>query len=125
MSAYRVEQALAPTDLKLAGNEGIGPDPSLLDELQELEHRVAGAKAIPRGLLRISATLGFGRRHIAMDYPQPARLRQTDGCPRLSHGVHCRGNERNIESNVARKGAGQIDFVPAVHYSGYRPSTRW
>ena len=53
----------------------------------------------------------LGRRHIAMDYPQPARLCQTDGCPRLSHGVHCRRNERNIESNVARKGAGQIDFV--------------
>ena len=35
MSAYRVEQSLAPTDLKLAGNEGIGPDPSLLDEVLE------------------------------------------------------------------------------------------
>ena len=37
----------------------------LLDELNELEHVVIGAKAIPRGLLRISATLGFGREHIA------------------------------------------------------------
>ncbi|MAW59546.1 MAG: TIGR01548 family HAD-type hydrolase [Planctomycetes bacterium] len=33
MSAYRVASALAPTDLKLAGNEGIGPDPALLQEL--------------------------------------------------------------------------------------------
>lgn len=33
MSAYRVEQSLAPTDLKLAGNEGVGPDPSLFEEL--------------------------------------------------------------------------------------------
>ncbi len=37
----------------------------LLEELYELENSVAGAKAIPRGLLRISATLGFGRQHIA------------------------------------------------------------
>lgn len=41
MSAYRVEQALAPTDLKLAGNEGIGPDPSLLEELL-----VAGTESV-------------------------------------------------------------------------------
>ncbi len=46
----------------------------LLDELQELEHRVAGAKAIPRGLLRISVTLGFGRRHIAPALSEFARI---------------------------------------------------
>ncbi|MCU7942394.1 MAG: LysR family transcriptional regulator [Candidatus Thiodiazotropha sp. (ex Cardiolucina cf. quadrata)] len=37
----------------------------LLEELNELERAVTGAKAIPRGLVRISATLGFGREHIA------------------------------------------------------------
>lgn len=42
-------------------SEGSG----LLAELNELERKVAGAKAMPRGLLRICATLGFGRRHIA------------------------------------------------------------
>lgn len=36
----------------------------LLDELNILEQTVAGAHAIPRGLLRVHATLGFGRRHI-------------------------------------------------------------
>lgn len=36
----------------------------LLDELNILEQTVAGARAIPRGLLRVHATLGFGRRHI-------------------------------------------------------------
>lgn len=46
----------------------------LLDELEELEHRVAGAKAIPRGLLRISAILGFGRRHIAPALSEFARI---------------------------------------------------
>lgn len=33
MSAYSVPEAAAPTDLKLAGNEGIGPDPALFDAL--------------------------------------------------------------------------------------------
>jgi LysR family transcriptional regulator, transcriptional activator for dmlA len=37
----------------------------LLDELHLLEQTVAGARATPRGLLRVHATLGFGRRHIA------------------------------------------------------------
>ena len=37
----------------------------LLEELNELEHAVTGSKAIPRGIVRISATLGFGRKHIA------------------------------------------------------------
>ena len=36
----------------------------LLEELNELEQAVTGAKATPRGLVRISATLGFGREHI-------------------------------------------------------------
>jgi histidinol-phosphate aminotransferase len=34
MSAYTVPEAAAPTDLKLAGNEGIGPDPRLFEALQ-------------------------------------------------------------------------------------------
>lgn len=37
----------------------------LLDELHLLEQKVAGARAVPRGLLRVHATLGFGRHHIA------------------------------------------------------------
>ena len=37
----------------------------VLEELEALEHTVAGSKAVPKGLLRVSATLGFGRRHIA------------------------------------------------------------
>lgn len=36
----------------------------LLDELITLEHAIAGGQAIPQGLLRVHATLGFGRRHI-------------------------------------------------------------
>lgn len=37
----------------------------LLEEMDELEQRVAGGQAQPKGLLRVGATFGFGRRHIA------------------------------------------------------------
>lgn len=37
----------------------------VLADMDELERKVAGAKAIPRGQIKLSATLGFGRRHIA------------------------------------------------------------
>jgi LysR family transcriptional activator of dmlA len=37
----------------------------VLAELEALERTVAGSRAAPKGLLRVNATLGFGRRHIA------------------------------------------------------------
>ncbi|RFU48576.1 LysR family transcriptional regulator [Paraburkholderia sp. DHOC27] len=37
----------------------------LLAELEELERSVSSRRAVPRGLLRVNATFGFGRRHIA------------------------------------------------------------
>jgi len=37
----------------------------ILGELEALEHAVTGAQSSPRGLLRLAATLGFGRTHIA------------------------------------------------------------
>lgn len=37
----------------------------LLAELQELEQSVSNSRAVPKGLLRVNATFGFGRRHIA------------------------------------------------------------
>lgn len=37
----------------------------VLAELEALERTVAGSRAVPKGLLRINATLGFGRQHIA------------------------------------------------------------
>jgi DNA-binding transcriptional LysR family regulator len=43
----------------------VGEGAKVLAELDALERRVAGAKAIPRGRMKVSATLGFGRRHIA------------------------------------------------------------
>ena len=37
----------------------------VLNDLEALERTVAGAKATPRGLLKVNTTLGFGRRYIA------------------------------------------------------------
>ncbi|HUG24287.1 LysR substrate-binding domain-containing protein, partial [Piscinibacter sp.] len=37
----------------------------VLQELETLERTVAGGHAAPKGLLRLCATLGFGRKHIA------------------------------------------------------------
>lgn len=37
----------------------------ILAELEDLEHQLLGARAEPQGLLRVNATLGFGRSRIA------------------------------------------------------------
>lgn len=37
----------------------------ILADLDELEQGLAGSRVAPRGLLRVNATLGFGRRHLA------------------------------------------------------------
>lgn len=47
---------------------------AVLAELESLERSIAGSRATPQGLLRVSATLGFGRKYIA---PAIARFAQT------------------------------------------------
>lgn len=37
----------------------------VLEDLETLERTVAGSRAVPKGLLRVCATLGFGRKHAA------------------------------------------------------------
>ncbi len=37
----------------------------VLGDLEALERTVAGSRALPKGLLRVCSTLGFGRRHVA------------------------------------------------------------
>ena len=37
----------------------------ILIEIEELEQMVSGTKAVPKGLLRVNATLGFGRSQVA------------------------------------------------------------
>ena len=51
--------------LTAEGEAFLGEGSRLLDELALLEQRLTGARATPRGMLRVHATLGFGRRHVA------------------------------------------------------------
>ena len=37
----------------------------VMQELETLERTVSGSQAVPKGLLRVCATLGFGRKHVA------------------------------------------------------------
>ena len=37
----------------------------IITDIDELEHLISGATATPKGLLRVNATLGFGRSHIS------------------------------------------------------------
>nr|WP_052170636.1 LysR substrate-binding domain-containing protein [Massilia sp. JS1662] len=46
----------------------------ILAELQELEQSVSSSRAVPKGLLRVNATFGFGRRHIAPAVVEFAKL---------------------------------------------------
>lgn len=48
----------------------------VLEDLEALERAVAGNQATPKGLLRVGASLGFGRRHIA-----PALSKFAKHCP--------------------------------------------
>ena len=52
----------------------LGEGARVLDDLSALERRVAGAKAVPQGLMRVNASLGFGRRHVAPALSKFARL---------------------------------------------------
>lgn len=43
----------------------LGTGSKLLEQVQELERMVSSSREVPRGLLKVNATFGFGRRHIA------------------------------------------------------------
>ena len=57
----RTTRRMSPT---AEGEAFLSEGSRLLDELVVLEQRLTGARAAPRGLLRVHATLGFGRRHV-------------------------------------------------------------
>ncbi|SFU47900.1 LysR family transcriptional regulator [Pseudoduganella namucuonensis] len=46
----------------------------ILADIEELELQVASSRAAPKGLLRVNATIGFGRRHIAPAVSDFSRL---------------------------------------------------
>ena len=52
----------------------LGDGVRVLEDMEALERSVAGSRAMPQGVLRVSATLGFGRRHIAPALSRFARL---------------------------------------------------
>ncbi len=52
----------------------LGEGARVLDDLSALERRVAGAKAVPQGLMKVNASLGFGRRHVAPALSKFAQL---------------------------------------------------
>jgi LysR family transcriptional activator of dmlA len=55
----------------------------VLGDLDALERTLAGAKAAPRGVMKVSATLGFGRRHVA-----PAISKFVRACPEVEVQLH-------------------------------------
>ncbi len=67
----------------------------ILDALSELESALTGAQFEPQGMLRVNATLGFGRRHIAPAisafvhaYPKvEVQLQLSDRRPALTDGA--------------------------------------
>lgn len=63
----------------------------VLADLDALERAVGGARAVPRGLLRVSATLGFGRRHVA-----PALSRFAHDHPEVELQLHLSDRPVNL-----------------------------
>lgn len=47
------------------GEQYLATGSGLLSQLQELDRTISSSRATPRGLLRVNATFGFGRRHVA------------------------------------------------------------
>ena len=56
------------------GETYFGEGAQVLADLEALERAVVGTRGTPKGLLRVSATLGFGRRHVAPALSKFARL---------------------------------------------------
>lgn len=55
------------------GETYLGEGQRLVAELEELERKISGGSVVPQGLLRINATLGFGRKHVTPELSRFAR----------------------------------------------------
>ena len=53
------------TSLTQEGEVYLGHARRILAEIEDMEQLVSNAVAVPKGLLRVNATLGFGRSHVA------------------------------------------------------------
>ncbi|WP_321897462.1 MULTISPECIES: LysR family transcriptional regulator [Burkholderia] len=96
----------------------------LLEQVQELERTVSSSRDLPRGLLKVNATFGFGRRHIAPAlsefrhlYPEvEVQLELTDrpmNLAELAYDVGIRFGELPDQRVVGRKLATNRRFVCA------------
>jgi len=63
----------------------------VLEDLETLERTVAGSRAVPKGLMRVCATLGFGRRHVA-----PALSKFARGYPEVEVQLHLTDRPVNL-----------------------------
>ncbi|MCY1274876.1 HTH-type transcriptional regulator DmlR [compost metagenome] len=63
----------------------------ILAEMEALERAIAGSSSTPHGLLKIGATLGFGRRHIA-----PALSAFARAFPRIEVQLHLSDRPLNL-----------------------------
>ena len=73
----------------------------ILAEMEALERAIAGSSSTPHGLLKIGATLGFGRRHIA---PALSALRRTVRA--RARSIRCRAPRRDRAVGSGRRGGG-------------------
>jgi DNA-binding transcriptional LysR family regulator len=55
------------------GETWLGEGGRLVAELEELERKISGGSVVPQGLLRLNATLGFGRKYITPELSRFAR----------------------------------------------------
>jgi DNA-binding transcriptional LysR family regulator len=55
------------------GETYLGEGERLVAELEALERRISGGSVVPQGLLRLNATLGFGRKYITPELSRFAR----------------------------------------------------
>ncbi|MDP9651113.1 DNA-binding transcriptional LysR family regulator [Paraburkholderia caledonica] len=96
----------------------------LLEQVQELERLVSSSREQPQGLLKVNATFGFGRRHIApalsefrRQYPEvDVQLELTDrpmNLAELAYDVGIRFGELPDQRLVGRKLAANRRFVCA------------
>lgn len=117
----RTTRTLAMTQ---EGEMYLGVGSKLLEEVQELERMVSSSRDTPRGLLKVNATFGFGRRHIvpalsefALRYPEvEVQLDLTDrplNLAETAYDVGIRFGELPDSRLVARKIATNRRFVCA------------
>jgi LysR family transcriptional activator of dmlA len=77
--------------LTAEGEAYLSEGSTLINELNVLEQTIAGGHAVPRGLLRVHATLGFGRRHIV-----PAVSRFIHDFPQVEVQLHLSDRPANL-----------------------------